>query len=74
MSARTSIDHTFTFHPTSNADQEERIRIIYESAHAMAKAMCEHTPDSSDQEQALHRLKESVLWAKSAILETESKI
>lgn len=71
---RTSIDHVFTFHPTVEGDQKDRIEALYEKAHELAKMICEKTPESSDQEHALRCLKESVLWAKSAILETESKI
>lgn len=71
---KTSIDHVFSFHPTVEGDQKERIEAIYAKAHELAALICDKTPESSDQESSLRALKESVLWAKSAILETESKI
>lgn len=74
MSSRTSIDHAFTFHPSVDGEQKERICAIYDKAHELAKLICETTPESSDQAHSLRCLKEAVLWAKTAILDTESKV
>ncbi len=74
MTQNTSLDHMFSFHETKDEDQRERIELIYSRALNLARAICENAPISTDRERAILLVKEAVLFAKSSILETESKI
>lgn len=64
------IERSFTYHPPVG-DQPERYVAIREASKQLAHALVRLTPESREQELALTRLEEAVMFANAAIARNE---
>lgn len=60
----------FRYHPIKG-DQEQRYLIVWTAAGELADKITEFTPESREQEMAISKLEESVMWANAAISRNE---
>lgn len=69
MNAET-IYHLFTYHPPKE-DQPNRYERIRAAGKGLAMAIMECCPESSDRNEAIARVRESVMWANASIAVNE---
>lgn len=66
------LDSVFTYHSPID-DQPKRYEVLRKKAKEFAEAIMVYVPESEERDQALKRLRESVMWANSGIACNESR-
>jgi hypothetical protein len=60
------INELFSYHPPTQ-EQTERFKSIRDKAWSLALTIVTYCPDSPERDTAITRLRETVMWANSAI-------
>ena len=64
------VEHDFTYHAPTG-DKAERHQMVRESGKVFAHAILACCPESREQEIALKKIEEAVMWANAAIAREE---